>query len=199
VVLTAPSGDYLQETRVFFDLKTNPDPVTYNDDWYHQNITRETLDLSIGSDYDGTYTYVDVWDDLGYDEYWVWPDTEFRYWPEAEGNNPSPFYYMRRNDMSPTGGEAMLWVQTFVVGDGNTNVNRGISTDDYSGVHFRDIWDTLRVNEGGGAPGIGDNNLETVFFKGESDFLAPDYNDRIPNDVIDVIYIPMSRMLWRDR
>ncbi len=54
-----------------------------------------------------------------------------------------------------------------------------------------DIWDALRVNEvwDYGAPQIGNNNLEIAVDQGGQFFEKP----------IDVVYIPMSRMLWKNR
>lgn len=54
---------------------------------------------------------------------------------------------------------------------------------------FKDIWDALRVNEGTNHD-IGDNSLEMVITDGAD---APRFND------FDVVYIPMSRMLWKDK
>ncbi len=52
---------------------------------------------------------------------------------------------------------------------------------------FREIWDALRVNESGAAS-IGENNLEISIDETASVFSRP----------INVVYIPMSRMVWRD-
>ncbi len=57
-----------------------------------------------------------------------------------------------------------------------------------SNTEFKDIWDALRVNEpDGGAPSIGNKNLE-ISIDSKSKFLSKP---------IDIIYIPMSRMLWK--
>ncbi len=52
-----------------------------------------------------------------------------------------------------------------------------------------EIWDALRINEPG-APKIGSNNLEICIDNG--------MNTNIFSNPIDVVYIPMSRMLWKD-
>lgn len=56
-----------------------------------------------------------------------------------------------------------------------------------SGETYKDIWDALRVNLSGG-PQIENRNLEITIDEAGSFFSQP----------IDVIYIPMSRMLWKD-
>ena len=71
-------------------------------------------------------------------------------------------------------------VEFFVVGDVDENGGK------YTG-EINDIWDALRVNETG-APNIGNNNLEIAIDAGRDFFSRP----------IDVVYIPMSRMLWKD-
>ena len=80
------------------------------------------------------------------------------------------------------GVERNINVAFFVVGD----------IDSYSGSYegsINDIWDALRVNEGEGAPNIGSNNLEIVAIDDEKDFFT---------QPIDVVYVPMSRMLWKN-
>jgi hypothetical protein len=71
-------------------------------------------------------------------------------------------------------------VEFFVVGDIDDDGGK------YAG-EINDIWDALRVNETG-APNIGNNNLEFAIDAGKNFFSRP----------IDVVYIPMSRMLWKD-
>ncbi len=66
--------------------------------------------------------------------------------------------------------------------------------DDYGkgpveSVAFADIWDALRVNETWGSPNIGDNNLE-IAIDGEANYF---------DKPVDVVYIPMSRMLWKTK
>jgi hypothetical protein len=61
-----------------------------------------------------------------------------------------------------------------------------------SSENFNDIWDALRVNApdpSGDAPWIGNKNLE----------IAIDEQGAVFSQPIDVIYIPMSRMLWKDK
>jgi hypothetical protein len=62
----------------------------------------------------------------------------------------------------------------------------GLSTEDYSSTEFKDIWDALRVNSKR-APNIGNNVLEIVIDREKTFYNKP----------IDVLYIPMSRMLWK--
>jgi len=181
VKFTSPAGDYLKESRSF-----NPS-ITYEvSEGGEQKITSETLTLS----WDRTYSYSeDITQGEDKDEYWVYPDSDFIYSPK--GKNPAPFYYMYRYGPYDTNPELdqiapLVMMDFFVVGDGDTDQNQGVSVDDYSGQSFRDIWDTLRVNEPG-APQIGNNNLEMAFKRGWSSTAT-----------IDVVYIPMSRMLWKD-
>jgi TolB-like protein len=73
-------------------------------------------------------------------------------------------------------------VAFFIVGD--IDDNGGEYTE-----KINDIWDALRVNEGGdGTPNIGNNNMEIAIDAEQSFFNRP----------IDVVYIPMSRMLWKN-
>jgi len=66
--------------------------------------------------------------------------------------------------------------------------------DDYGdgpveSVDFADMWDAMRVNESWGSPQIGTNNLEIAIDREANYFDKP----------IDVVYIPMSRMLWKNK
>jgi hypothetical protein len=79
-------------------------------------------------------------------------------------------------------------------GDKSMNV-AFFKLDDYGdgpveSVDFGDLWDALRVNEPSswGSPQIGNNNLEIAIDPQANYFDKP----------IDVIYIPMSRMLWKN-
>ena len=54
--------------------------------------------------------------------------------------------------------------------------------------YIKDIWDALRVNEMN-SPYIGSNNLE----------ITVDGDRHYFNEPIDIVYIPMSRMLWKDK
>lgn len=57
-------------------------------------------------------------------------------------------------------------------------------------VDLADMWDALRVNEDWwGSPNIGKNNLEIAIDREANYFEKP----------IDVVYIPMSRMLWKNK
>lgn len=64
--------------------------------------------------------------------------------------------------------------------------DRGESWADESGAYFKDIWDALRVNSGSG-PFIGQRNLE-ISIDEDGDYFS---------QAIDVVYIPMTRMLWK--
>jgi hypothetical protein len=86
--------------------------------------------------------------------------------------------------------------------DGRDDINVAFyEIDDYgngvgqSDETFQDIWDALRVNEvdisGNVAHDIGASSLEIVL--SDSNLSNPSFRP------IDVIYIPMSRMLWKDR
>jgi hypothetical protein len=55
-------------------------------------------------------------------------------------------------------------------------------------VALADMWDALRVNESWGSQSIGNNNLE----------IAIDQDGQFLEKPIDVVYIPMSRMLWKN-
>ena len=189
VRFTAPSGDYLAESRTF-------GPST---EWccgYGQPITSEILEFSMAGE-SGIYSYTTDWQNATPNEYWVFPDTEFQYTPP--GNNPSPFYYMHRTgpyNQDPQLDEIapLIMTEFFVVGDGHIAPdssieepgNQGVSNDDYSWTGYTDIWDALRTNEADEtAPSIGQNNLEITFKQGFS-----------ANASIDLVYIPMSRMAW---
>jgi len=78
-------------------------------------------------------------------------------------------------------------------GDKSINV-AFFKVDDYGdgpveSVDFADMWDALRVNEGWGSPNIEENNLE-IAIDGEANYFEKP---------IDVVYIPMSRMLWKNK
>jgi hypothetical protein len=84
-------------------------------------------------------------------------------------------------------------VSLYAVGDGqyegDTGVNYYYTEYDANGAHdLKDMWDAMRVNEPG-APNVDSNVLEIAIDKNAGYFSQP----------IDVIYIPMSRMLWKDK
>ncbi len=178
VEFISPSGGRIKEFRSF-------GPVVAGEQQY---INQETMELALGGILDGVYHYTTDWKNAGPDEYWVFPDQDFIY--TAHGTNPAPFYYMYRygpyND-NPSLDQIAPLVMTdlYVIGDSDTAQNRGVAPDDFSNVSFTDVWDCMRVNEGEGL-WIGVNNLEMVFKAGFE-----------PDAAIDVIYIPMSRMLWK--
>jgi len=86
----------------------------------------------------------------------------------------------------------------YVLGDGSRidvafyNADNTGGRDAQQTGGFQDMWDALRVSEPVGfgtdtRPNIGDNNLEIAIGQNSGPFSQP----------IDVIYIPMSRMLWK--
>lgn len=101
----------------------------------------------------------------------------------ANGNNPRGFDYV-------LGDGNRIKAAFYILGDGDRDDNQGTSEVDYSNMEFNDIWDALRVNEGyvTGDADIGNNNLE-IAIDAENNFFAKP---------IDLVYIPMSRMLWKD-
>ncbi len=192
VRFTAPSGDYLTESRTFGPYEQWGIDFIYNG----QHITNETLEFSLAG-VTGTYNYTTDWQNAGPGEYWVFPDTNFEY--TTQGNNPAPFYYMHRTgtyNANPQLDQIAPLVMTefFAVGDGHISPaplmeeqgNQGVSQNNYSETSFTDIWDTLRVNDPNTtSPWIGQNNLEMVFKQGFSQTAS-----------IDLVYIPMSHMAW---
>ena len=98
------------------------------------------------------------------------------------GGNPLGFKYVFRSG----GIERDVNVAFFVVGDAVNAENVGVMSG-YGKTSFDDIWDALRVNTNEGAPYVGNNNLE----------IAIDPEKHVFSRPIDVIYIPMSRMLWK--
>ncbi len=189
--LTSPSGDYLLESRLFGASTT----------WINgsgQPITSETLELSFNG-HVGNFTYTTDWQNAPRDEYWLFSDTNFQL--SQQSTHPAPFYYMQRtgpfhdnpalDQVSP-----LVTAQFFVVGDGHISPdpssgiqgNQGVSQNDYSNIGFTDIWDALRVNESDeSASWIGQNNLEMLFTKASLSGPTPSIN---------LVYIPMSRMVW---
>jgi TolB-like protein len=107
---------------------------------------------------------------------------------EADGVNPIGFTYVKSlvgDFQSPI----LASVSFIVLGDANTDTNIGIRSG-FEEVYFQNIWDVLRVNETGEfeseAPNIGSNNLEIIISGGMFD-----------SSSIDTVYIPLSRMLWK--
>ena len=84
------------------------------------------------------------------------------------------------------GMENRINIDFSVVGDGDRPESRGEISGYGSELKFDDIWESLRVNETGAA-GIGNNNLE----------IEIDPEKHFFNKPLNVIYIPMSRMLWK--
>ncbi|MCK5324251.1 MAG: hypothetical protein KAJ45_08885, partial [Desulfobulbaceae bacterium] len=104
-------------------------------------------------------------------------DNDQTYWvdPNYNQNGNTSFAYM-------SAGDPLLTAEFYVVGDATNANNTGV-TGGYDGT-ISDIWDALAVNQMGG-PHIGNNNLEMVFRDGDG------------AEIFDVVYIPMSHMLWK--
>ncbi len=184
VQFTSP-GDSLAETRTFLG-KSNDDT--------RQIIDNEFLD--VGST---RYTYTDDWRTASPDEYWVYPEGYDTGFDGPDDNNPWGFYYMQRygpynDDPMQDQIRSFITARFYVVGDADGSDNIGVSPEDYSQGEdsrenaIRDVWDALRVNQPSTEAGIydtrqiGNNNLE-MRFSGDVD--------------MDVVYIPMSRMVWK--
>jgi hypothetical protein len=168
VAFTNPVEESLEEARVFAG-KSVLDSV------YCQAIDQERLTL-VSDGLSGIFDY--AYGDASL------MDGQYRVVAHSAGSssNPAGFHYALRTG----GSERNVNVAFFVVGDGDSSDNRGLSSGDYSSVGFKDIWDALRVNEPG-APQIGENNLE----------IAMDAEKQVFSQPIDVVYVPMSRMLWK--
>ena len=206
IKLTSKPGDrWMQESRTFYGKSNN---------YTRQEIGSETLSLSING-YQQDYTYTQDWQKAGTDEYWIYPIGWMYDDPTSDGylgNNPWGFLYMERYGPWISPGDpdypgydsiqSFLTVRFYVVGDADSTDNTGISDEDYSPYQttemrntIRDIWDALRVNQPITSVGyntdpryhprnIGLNNLEIVIQQGST-------------ELFDIIYTPMSRMLWR--
>ncbi len=103
-------------------------------------------------------------------EIYQYDDHEYRH-----GVSENGFDYVLQN-------EQRINVSFYLVGD-DPDQNRA-----YEG-KITDIWDALRVNEAPNGPYVGDNNLEIVIDNDKTYFNKP----------FDVVYIPMSRMIWKDK
>ena len=170
VRFTNPRNESLQESRGFGS------EIVQFESGFGQYITNEQLTMvsHAGSE---TYDYASG-SHVRDGQYQVVRDHS------GQSNNPGGFDYVFQSG----GIERTVNVAFFVVGDSDNSDNEGISDDDYSKVEFNDIWDALRVNENGETDTyIGNNNLETAVDREMSLFTKP----------IDVVYIPMSRMLWK--
>jgi hypothetical protein len=179
VTFTAPSGDYLTQERAF--LAKHSYPVN------HQEIDNETLSLSSGD----VYTYTNNWTNAGPNEYWISPAGADPAYKAASDHNPMGFHYMRRyGPLNENPGQDMIEpfieANLFVVGDGTVG-HAGVSPQDYSDVSIQDIWAALNINNGQSY--IGNNNLE-INLRG--------LQTGVLDHEIDLVYIPMSRMLWRN-
>ena len=168
VVFQNPADESLKEARGFAAKSVRDAAV-------HQVIDQERLTLK-AEGLGGTFDYAGGNAPL--------LDGQYRVVAHGAGTAPNPggFHYAFRAG----GSERSLNVAFFVLGDGDRPDNRGLASGDYSDVAFKDIWDALRVNEPG-APWIGGNNLE----------IALDAEKQVFSRPVDVVYIPMSRMLWK--
>ena len=112
--------------------------------------------------------------------------------------NPTAGHYSTMSDsrgfdyLLPDG--ESIDVAFYALGDGEYEGDAGVEWyrtyyDDGVGGQITDIWDALRVNEGPVAPYVGSNVLEIAIDEGANYFIQP----------IDVVYIPMSRMMWKDK
>ncbi|MEA1934329.1 MAG: CsgG/HfaB family protein [Thermodesulfobacteriota bacterium] len=136
---------------------------------YLQPINNEQMLINLNNNQQ-SYSYAP---DIAYaqaGEYWVVPSQL------VIAGNPTSFDYM-------SVGGPIVTTEFFVVGD-DTNANNIGATDVYVYNTISDIWDALAVNQTE-APYIGNNNLEMVFRDGNG------------AEIVDVVYIPMSRMLWK--
>lgn len=169
VKFTNPSGESLQESRWFGDKAYCV---------IHQFVMGEELELS--SLKNGKHTY-------GY-----------HYTGHNVDDPDVPELYPLGKELLPEGSYTVENIKgagfnyTFA-GDPSINVSF-FKVDDYGdgpvkSVDLADIWDALRVNESWGSPNIGNNNLEIAIDREANYFDKP----------IDVVYIPMSRMLWKTR
>ena len=178
IQFTAPSGSYLLESRSFGSAN----------DAGQQTIINEKLDI-FADGIEQQYTYTSNWQSAPSNEYWA------KINPSANVPHPRSFIYMQgtANTDSSTIGTEISTVELFVLGDGhiarNSDLgisgNQGVSEHSFSYEEFKDIWDVLRANETD-AGQIGDNNIEIVFNKGNTD-----------RAIIDAVFIPMSRMVWQ--
>ena len=168
VAFTNPAEESLKEAR-WFEGKTTMDAAPV------QAISQERLTL-VSSGLNGSFAYASGDAPLMDGRYRVVADEA------GKAGNPRGFHYALRTG----GSDRSVNVAFFVVGDGDRADNQGPASGDDSGVAFKDIWDALRVNEPG-APQIGENNLE----------IAMDAEKQVFSRPVDVVYIPMSRMLWK--
>lgn len=168
VTLTNPVEESLKEARDFAGKSVV-------DSAYRQAIDKERLTL-VANGLSGTFDYAQGEAPLRNGQYRVVAQGA------GSSSNPGGFLYTLRTG----GSERDVNVGFFVVGDGDRSDNRGLASGDHSSVGFKDIWDALRVNEPG-APQIGENNLEIVVDAEKQVFSRP----------VDVVYVPMSRMLWK--
>ncbi|MBN1842795.1 MAG: hypothetical protein JW883_11005 [Deltaproteobacteria bacterium] len=85
---------------------------------------------------------------------------------------------------------ATINVSFYVAEDGLRGLDTEAAYPYYAGQgQINDMWDALRVNLAYGSPYVGANNLEINIDNG--------YQTEYFSQPIDVIYIPMSRMMWK--
>lgn len=173
VTFSNNKSDSLQETRIF-DVQTLREGEFSGDEFViRQNILNDQLRLESLAE-SQTYSYV-FGAPSGNDEYTI-------------GHTSSGFRYV-------LGDERNVDVTFYALGDGEGPYDLGKDATDILQNYYNedigdrifDIWDALRVNLGSDTdPYIGSNVLEIAM---ESTFFS---------QPIDVVYIPMSRMLWKD-
>lgn len=138
--------------------------------WYYNNIESDTLTINDVS----SFTYIDG--NPGANQYTI-------------GTFSNGFYYRFEQigvDDPPT-----IDVNFYVAEDGDAGLYTGqAQMYKYAGdSQINDMWDALRVNLAHGSPFIGARNLEINIDNGvQTEYFS---------EPIDVIYIPMSRMMWK--
>jgi len=152
----------------FMSKRTFNDSFIENFNDYRQVITGESLRLDNGDSVNSFEYTADASPKNG----------EFR--PDYSATIDNGFGYVLGSVKNK------INIDFFVVGDGDRPENRGEISGYGGNLKFNDIWDSLRVNETGAAT-IGNNNLEIEIDPEKRFFKKP----------VNVIYIPMSRMLWK--
>jgi hypothetical protein len=178
VKFTNPAEESLTESRGFGEK-------ILSDGYWRQEIQNETLAVSSGA---VSKTY-----DFAGSGWSLEPPSDDTYviQPLAQYQLPTGFQYV----FSHEGTLRFVDVVAHAVGDADTVDNTGIQLE-HEGF-FPDIWRMLATNSAETASYIGSNNLEIVIDKN----IIPDPNTDVStsffSNPIDVVYIPMSRMLWK--
>ena len=170
-----PSGEYLREDTSLDPRVEIGEGVKDIKQYINsEELTLVNMDPSGSLNSPATFTHnFDSTDPLGANEYRTEPGYE-------------KFTFMFGNT-SINSIDVAFWA----VGDNNTN-------REYLG-EIEDMWDAFRVNEPYG-PQIGENNLEIIIDPTPG---TPDNPTNRDNnyfrDPIDMVYVPMSRMIWKDK